>query len=365
MNILYVTGMYSTKYGGLEKFNIELLKRDIKLSVIYNNTPQPNTYYDDLRRLKANIYTVQGCILQRSWQVFQIIRKEKPDIIHYHFGFIVYFLSIIVKLFYPKSKQVLTQHCEYLYTSRIMRLLTRICYNSLDLVISVSKGVQKNLIAKIGNSKKFIVSYLGVSKSKIFNLDLKKKLNISADTLVLTSIGFDIDVKGFDVLAQAIRLVKEEKNLPYFKIIIIGLNEYENLKFQSILKEQGVVNYFISVGIRNDIDDFLAFTDIYLQPSRTEAISLSIMEALMYGIPIIGSKVGGIPEVCVDQYNGLLVERESPEQLAQAIKKLLMNDELRKKMGKKSLSHANNFKLDLNVDKLIILYQSLIKKRKS
>lgn len=361
MNILYVTGMYSTKYGGLEKFNIELLKRDINLSIVYNNIPQPNTYYEDLKKLNSNIYVVQGNILRRSWQVFQIIRNEKPDIIHYHFGFIVYFLFILVRLFYPKSKQILTQHCEYLYTSYIMRLLTRICYRSLDLVISVSKGVQEKLIAKIGNSKKFIVSYLGVSKGKILNPNLKKDLKIPANTLILTSIGFDVNVKGFDILAKAVKLVKEENTLPPFKIIIIGLNESENLKFQTFLKEQEVTNDFISAGIRNDVDDFLAFTDIYLQPSRTEAISLSIMEALMYGIPIIASKVGGVPEVCVNQYNGLLVEKENPTQLAQAIKELLITKELRENLGKNSLLHANKFKLNLNVDRLIMLYQNLIK----
>lgn len=242
----------------------------------------------------------------------------------------------------------------------MMRLLTRICYKSLDLVIFVSKAVQEKLIAKIGNSKKFIVSYLGVSKGKILNPNLKNDLKIPTNTLILTSIGFDITVKGFDILAKAIMLVKEENALPPFKIIVIGLNESENLKFQTILKEQNVINDFVSVGIRNDVDDFLAFTEIYLQPSRTEAIPLSIMESLMYGIPIIGSKVGGIPEICVNKYNGLLVEKENPAQLAKAIKELLKDEELRKKMGKNSFTHANNFKLDLNVDNLVLLYQNLI-----
>lgn len=91
MKVLYVTGIYSTKYGGLEKFIIELLKRGIRLSVIYNNVPKPDAYYNDLKKFGACIYVVQGNILQRSWQTFQIIRKERPDIVHYHFGFIVYF----------------------------------------------------------------------------------------------------------------------------------------------------------------------------------------------------------------------------------------------------------------------------------
>lgn len=361
MKVLYVTGIYSTKYGGLEKFIIELLRQGIKLSVVYNNVPCPDTYYNDLKRFNANIYVVRGNILQRSWQVFQIIRKNKPDIIHYHFGVIVYILFLFVKIFYPKSKQVLTQHCEYLYTSCFMKFLTRICYKSLNLVIPVSEGVKGKLIKVIGNSKKIISSYLGVSKGKINNTRLKGDLKILNSTLVLTSIGFDIDVKGFDILVQSIKLLKKEVGLPLFKIIIIGLNKSENLKFQTIVKAEGVADYFISVGIRNDVDDFLFFTDIYLQPSRTEAISLSIMEALMYGIPIIASRVGGIPEVCINKYNGLLVEKENSVQLAQAIKCLLINKEQRKRFGNNSLKHAKNFRLDTTVDRLIMLYQNLIK----
>lgn len=360
MKVLYVTGMYSSKYGGLEKFTIELLKNGINLSVIYNNIPQPDTYYNDLKKYNAGIYSIHGNILQRSWQTFQIIRKEKPDIVHYHFGFIVYILFFIVKIFCPHTKQVLTQHCEYLYTSFFMRLLTRICYNSLDLVVSVSKGVKENLIAQIGNSKKFIVSYLGVSKRIIQNRKLKNDLNISNDYIVLTSIGFDINVKGFDVLVHSVKLLKEEFQLPQYKIIIIGLNESENLKFYKILNEQNVEDKFISVGIRNDVDDFLSFTDIYIQPSRTEAISLSIMEALMYDIPIIGTNVGGIPEVCINDYNGLLVEKENPEQLTQAIKSLLLNKDYRKYLGNNSSKHSDKFRLDSNVDNLIKIYQKLL-----
>lgn len=359
MKVLYVTGMYSTKYGGFEKFNIELLKRGVKLSVVYNNNPQPNSYYNDLIGLNANIYVVKGNILKRCWQVIRIIRKERPDIIHYHFGFIVYFLFLFVRIFFPKSKQILTQHCEYLYSSQIMNFITRFCYKSLDLVISVSEGVKEKLVYKIGNSKRFVVSYLGVSRGKIYNINLKTDLNIPNKTLVLTAIGFDVDVKGFDIIAKSVKRIKEEMRYPQFKIVIIGLNESENMKFQNIINELGVADFFISVGIRNDIDDFLYFTDVYLQPSRTEAISLSIMEALMFGIPIIGSKVGGIPEVCINRYNGLLVEPENFYQLADAILEMLTDKELRMVFGHNSLEHSNNFRLDLNVDKLINIYKYL------
>lgn len=361
MKVLYVTGMYSTKYGGMERFIIELLKQGVTLSVVYNNRPQPEAYFQDLKRLGAGAYVVHGNIFQRSCETYRIIRREKPDIVHYHFGFIVYFLFLLVRLRYPRMKQILTQHCEYRYTSFIMKLVTRICYRSLDLVISVSKGVKAGLIEKIGDSPRFVVSYLGVDRSEIQNKNLKCDLGIPDGCLVLTSIGFDIEVKGFDILARSVSLLKEERRLPDFKIIIVGLNAFENDKFGALVKNLDVAEYFVSVGIRNDVDDFLSITDIYLQPSRTEAISLSIMEALQYGIPVIGTDVGGISEVCVPNYNGLLVQRENAKELARTILRLLTDDTLRTQLGSNSLNLAKNFKRSVNVDRLIALYRGLLK----
>ena len=63
MKVLQVTGMYSTKYGGMEKFFIELLDQGVELSVVYNNTPQPETYRNELERRHAGIYT---CLLYTS-----------------------------------------------------------------------------------------------------------------------------------------------------------------------------------------------------------------------------------------------------------------------------------------------------------
>ena len=116
----------------------------------------------------------------------------------------------------------------------------------MDGILSVSKAVKDGMIKKIGNSSHFIVHYLGVAKEKISNYNLRNELAITKDELVFTSIGFDIDVKGFDLLAQAISILKKENSLPPFKVIIIGLCESEHEKFQKIIEELQVKDDFIS-----------------------------------------------------------------------------------------------------------------------
>lgn len=175
MKVLYVTGIFSTKYGGFEKYIIQLLRCGIELSVVFNNNPQPDSFYEDLSKLNAQIFVVKGNIFQRSFQVFKIIKSIKPNIVHYHFGFYVYLLSLLVKVFFPDIRQVYTQHCEYLSDNILMKYLTKYCYRLMDLVIVVSEGVKAGLINKIGNLNNLIVCYLGVDKGTINNFDIKNQ----------------------------------------------------------------------------------------------------------------------------------------------------------------------------------------------
>lgn len=363
MRVLYVTGIDSTKYGGFEKYTVELAKQPgITLSIIYNSKPTSRKYLDDLESVNVRLRIVHGNIFQRVFQVYNIIIEEKPDIIHYHFGFTVYFLSFIIKLFHPRIKQILTQHCEFAYKGKPMLFCTKLCYSVMDYVLSVSEGVRKGLIEKIGNKKHYIVHYLGVAKKNVKNPNLRNSLHISQDELVITSIGFNVKVKGFDLLIHSIYELKKETNIPKFKVIVIGLGEDENSILWKNIYYYGLENEIISVGIRNDIDDFLSFTDIYVQPSRTEAISLSIMEALLYGIPIIGANVGGIPEVCIPNKNGELFERNDYKQLKDLICKFLINSKLRKVYGENSLRLSKKYGILNSVQRLVLLYKDVFKK---
>lgn len=363
MKVLFVSGMFSTKYGGFEKFTIELLEQGVDLSIIYNAKPDSLEYLNDLEKYHVEVSTVCGNILQRTWQTYKIIRRKRPDIVHYHFGFIAYFLFLILKLFHPKIKQILTLHCEYSRNGLFWNTLTRLCYRSLDCVTCVSDGVRQGLVKNIGDSNHYIVHYLGVSKREIKNHQLRNELGIEPGELVITSIGFDIEVKGFDLLAKAVSELRVKQGIPQFKVVIIGLGKQENCKFQEILHRYGVEDCILSVGIRNDVDDFLCFTDIYTQPSRTEAISLSIMEALLYGIPIIGANVGGVPEVCVSDQNGVLFKKGNSQELAIALHKLLSDEKLRIRFGKQSLELAKKYDRKNNAKILIDIYEQLLGKK--
>jgi glycosyltransferase involved in cell wall biosynthesis len=75
-------------------------------------------------------------------------------------------------------------------------------------------------------------------------------------------------------------------------------------------------------------------SDIFVLPSRSEGLALVLLEAQSFGIPIVATHVGGIPEIIRDEEEGLMVDPDEPNQLAQALRRLIVDPELRTRLGK-------------------------------
>jgi len=200
---------------------------------------------------------------------------------------------------------------------------------------------------------------LGVRKKKIVNPNLKKTLDIPKGVVVLTTIGFNIRIKGFDILVKSIQSLMDSNRLKNdIIVLVIGISENseDSNSLRQLIAEAGLNRKIMSLGIRNDINDILNISDIYLQPSRTEGLSLSIMEALNYSLPVIGTRVGGIPEIVHEGENGYLFEKENVEELADRIEILVNNREVREMMGRKSKVISSRFTLADGVEKLASIY---------
>lgn len=360
MHIIELMGMSSTKYGGLEKYNIELVKICSKhiYHFVYDTMPENQNYCIDIKKNGAFLHILPhaGKLLNITKYILHLVALYRIDIIHFHFKH--YAIAPIIKILHPHIKLIVTYHCEIKYFN-IFRVIERKFYKLFfNNILCVSNGVKDSAIKILGNSSKYQVLYLGCKNGGITNSHLKKELNISNECIILTTIGFDFQIKGIDILIESIKILKEKTRVHSFKVLIVGFNDINSQKLISILKKYGLSDTFISLGVRNDIDNILNITDIYLQPSRSEGISLSIMEALNHGIPIIGSNVGGIPEVVIDNYNGLLFSMGNALELSEKIELLLNDINLRKSFGEKSKILSYKFNIYESIKKLSSLYNS-------
>lgn len=165
--------------------------------------------------------------------------------------------------------------------------------------------------------------------------------------------------KGIYDLLECIRDHKVEFQ-GKLKLYIGGNGEIEHVK--QLIKEYGIADIVIFEGwVSGDKKiELLNKSDAYILPSYKEGLPISILEAMSYGMPIISTPVGGIPEIVSNGENGYLVEPGNKEDIYKAIISLLNDSDLRNRMGSVSLSRVGEHLPEYVEKKLETLYDSLL-----
>ncbi|MAD91407.1 MAG: glycosyl transferase [Gammaproteobacteria bacterium] len=186
----------------------------------------------------------------------------------------------------------------------------------------------------------------------------KNEFRFSGDGFIAAAAGQLIPRKGHKYLLQAIVKVKEK--FPNFKLIIFGEGSLSR-KLQEqviLLKLNDTVKF---AGFYNNLDDFIGCFDLFIHPSTTEGLGVAVLKAAAAGVPVIASRVGGLPEAIDDNKTGLLIKPRSASEIQNAIVTLIENDELRSKYSEAGkLKMKKEFSISTMADKHVDLYESLI-----
>ena len=361
MNILHYTGMpYSTKYGGFERWLVEFGKiansMGHKTFISYTEKiASISTLNKDFE--KNNITTIVTS--NRNYEILlEQIKHYKIDIFITHFTEPYLEAEFIAKK--TKCKVYSFFHCYNYYSTLTWKLnfkekLAATYYRWLvfksqfyiDKYFAVSKAVKKQFSNFCFlSSHKIDNIYLGTDK-KTSLIDRKNTIP------VLTCIACHGEDKGVDILIEAVKILKD-RGLRFELWQVGGGMIFNNGKdtalLQSLVKENGIDDCFKWFGIRNDIDNILSHTDIYIQPSRREAISLTVAEAMMHSLPIVASNVDGIPEYIDHEITGLLYNNNNPTELANCIQYLIENSNTRRLLGENAYNKINSSTFDMTTN---------------
>ena len=171
--------------------------------------------------------------------------------------------------------------------------------------------------------------------------------------------GRDLFRKGFPTFVDAFSLLL--KRMPKVELSVVGQEYYHSLRWAR-RRCQGLPVTFLGGLNPTDLHKEILRSDVVVLPSYTEAFGIILIEAQALGIPVIGTRVGGIPETMAENDTGLLVPPYDPGALADAMEKLLKDPNRRRMMGeqgrewiKKKYSHA------LMAESLLEVYESVAK----
>jgi glycosyltransferase involved in cell wall biosynthesis len=157
--------------------------------------------------------------------------------------------------------------------------------------------------------------------------------------------------KGHIHTLKALKLLKEEG---FFKnnnvqCVFVGEGE-ERVSLEKISKNLGLEDQVIFLGKIPDGAQYLKAFDIFLLTSNTEALGYVLIEAGMARVPVIGSLVGGIPEVIEDMKTGILVHRKNPKEIAHAIQYMLEHKDKQKEFSDALYTKVKNL---FSIEKMI------------
>jgi len=283
------------------------------------------------------------------FQVRRIVKLENPDILH---GFYAtsYGLLTAISGHKPYHISVWGSDVNVSPNNWIFRKLLRYTLNRASLVFCTSQS----LIAK---SAEFINDQAKL-KHIPFGIDIKQFVigdatdQNSQDTIIIGSTKSLERVYGINILIEAFaKCYQQHSNI---RLHLIGRGSEEGV-LVTLARERGIdqVTHFIKVDSHADIPEQLAKMQIFVIPSYQESFGVAALEASAMGLPVIGSAVGGIPEVVVDNKTGLLVQSGDIEALRDALLSLINNPQLRTGMGRKGRQFVEkNYIWSENVDNL-------------
>ncbi|MDI6793069.1 MAG: glycosyltransferase family 4 protein [bacterium] len=164
--------------------------------------------------------------------------------------------------------------------------------------------------------------------------------------------------KGSKYLFEA--MAKIVKVFPEVKLTIIG-EGCESPDLSRLIEKLGLKETIEFNGLlpNNELAPYYAGADVMVIPSLAEGLPKVLIEALSCGTPVIGTRVGGIPEVIRDGCNGLLVDPGSSEQIAEAVTRLFSNEDLLKCLSENARSSVETRSWESNIDKYIEMYKEL------
>jgi len=171
---------------------------------------------------------------------------------------------------------------------------------------------------------------------------------------ILLFVGRLKPIKGVEYLIKAMGLIQREGNM---RLMIVGEGDERQELEKLIAKLKLTANISFQGHVpHHAIPQYMAAADMFILPSLSEGFPVTFLEAMASGLPIIATKVRGMPEIIIEGENGFLVPPQDPGKLAEKILLLLNNSELRERMAQNNREKARRYSWEDVTKKLEEVY---------
>jgi glycosyltransferase involved in cell wall biosynthesis len=300
-----------------------------------------------------------------------LIKNEKPDIVHTHGSLSGRMAARMrkVPVVYTKHGQVRVPNQRGILpppAGPFGRFLNRIATRVLaDGVIAVSEEVRKELVESGVNPSMITAIPNGIDLS-LYRQKSKRSSKRQAEdrdgadrrSFLIGTLARLSREKGIDTLIEAAKIVVT--SYPSARFVIGGTGPLR-AELDKKVRDLRLEPYVRMPGFVDDVPGFLSALDLYVLPSDSEGIGLAVIEAMAAGLPVVATRVGGVPEAVIDGVTGILVPPRQPKGLAQAIVRLLVDPDLAKTMGASGRERAEEvFDAKIAAERTLDVYRDVL-----
>ena len=318
---------YALKNAGQEVFAV---------SLYYDRTPIAR------RMEEAGIRIVYldkklGLDLSMVPKLIKIIRRERPDVVHTHLDVIKY--AVLAAKLAGVKKCVHTVHslADREAEGRVQKIINGFYFcRGWSLPVALTPEVRNSVAEFYGIPLRRVpVIYNGIDLSRC----VPKTTYETGETVTILHVGrFDVP-KNHPGLLEAFRLLLETH--PECRLRLVGDGDLRP-DMEKLAQEKGVADFVEFCGMQSNVYPYLHDADIFTLPSIYEGNPMTIIEAMGTGLPIVASRVGGIPDMISDGESGLLVEPE-PQSICAGLTRLVGDAALRQRLGLAARKQSQTF----------------------
>ncbi len=273
-------------------------------------------------------------------------KENGIDIIHTQFPRENY-IAVLSKLFYKKTKIFNTSHL-IINQGAVWRIVNKLLSCHDEKIFSVCRFGEKTLVKNGVSKKKIEVVFNGIPIRAPYKSDkVKKELDIPDDAFVISALTRYSTEKGLPFLVDTVHELRKLTDKK-FAVLVAGDGDMYDEITDSI-NNLGLSDVIHQLGYRNDVQDILACSDLFVNLSSTEALSFAILEALGQGVPAVATDVGGTNDIINgENLCGSLVEYGNAESTAKEILRYINSPELCKACSECALKTVRQ-KFDIRI----------------
>jgi len=359
---------------------IEALERvGYAATLVLGPESEPPTV-EDARRRGCRVVEIDGLVREVSpardvaavVQLRRMFRRARPAIVHTHTskaGFVgrlaAWLAGVPAVIHQPHG------HIFYGYWGRprtaAFVALERVAAHWTDRIVALTpREIDEHLARGIGRRAQYVVVPSGVPTAALRSAapawaEARARLGLPPHAYVIAGVGRFVPIKGFDLLVAA--LADVVARVPAACALLVG-DGAERGALEAQARALGIADRLHVTGSVSDMLPLLAAADVLAAPSRNEGMGRVLVEAMALGLPVVGARVGGIPNVIDDGECGLLVPPEDPAALAAALVELGRDVARRAKLGAAARVRAEAFSTTVAAAAMRDVYDALVRSRR-